>query len=521
MRQYFCKSSFPSVIDFQFYKSTDLDFKMAQQAAETRMALNVAATRHNPAIETAARLPWIEVAKDAPYFVTDQGADWTPIGQNDAITWPELKGLFLRKDLERAETYLQMLAQHGVTCLRLMLEYCQGENRYFENPIGHFQPNMVRLWDDLFALCEKHGLRILLTPYDTFWMWLRWSKHPYKKENGGPCAKRNQWLLCQQTRAAIKQRLLFATERWGGSGALFAWDIWNEIHPAHAGDTVENFSEFVSDISSFLRHAELRLHGRAHPQTVSVFGPVLKKEPQAAACIFRHPALDFASVHFYETNTIDHPKNTVDAAIATGRLTWEALAHIENNRPFFDSEHGPIHTFKDKHKSLPEPFDDEYFRHMQWAHFASGGAGGGMRWPNRHPHSLTAGMRKAQQALARFLPLIHWQQFRRRNLNNEIRIPDNTFAVFGCGDSEQAILWLLRKNNISKNGMLNKESDAIPMFAQIPGLKPGNYRLTVWDTETGTAVSVFETEHGAEKYLSLPLIPIKTDLAFAIRRMRS
>src|SRR3712207_8786775 len=53
-------------------------------------------------------------------------------------------------------------------------------------------------------------------------------------------------------------------------------------------------------------------------------------------------------------------------------------------------------------------------RHMQWAHFAAGAAGGGMRWPNRRPHVLTEGMRKAQHALAGFLPLIDWAHFRRR-----------------------------------------------------------------------------------------------------------
>jgi hypothetical protein len=492
---------------------------MAQQSAGTHTNLYIEKHRQKSGAAHAPCLPWIEVAKDAPYFVTDSGNDWTPIGQNDAITWPELKGVFLRKDLATAEAYLAMLARHGVTCLRLMLEYCHGENRYLEKPVGRFQPNMIRLWDDLFALCGKWGLRILLTPYDTFWMWLRWRHHPYRKENGGPCDKRNQWLLCPDTRFAIKQRLRFATERWGGSGALFAWDIWNEIHPAHAGDSVEMFAEFVEDIGSFLREAELRLHGRAHPQTVSVFGPVLQKEPQAAECIFRHPALHFASVHFYESGTIDHPKNTVDAAVSTGRLTREALTHTANNRPFFDSEHGPIHTFKDKRKTLPEPFDDEYFRHMQWAHFASGGAGGGMRWPNRHPHSLTAGMRSAQQALARFLPLINWQQFRRRNLNEEIVVSHKAFVAFGCGDAEQVVLWLLRTDSLTKKGMVNKDSEAIPVFAQLPGLKPGRYRLTVWDTATGSAVETFETHHATEKYLNLPLLHITTDLAFAIRRV--
>lgn len=493
--------------------------KMAQQSARTPFTSSVQEPLQKHSSNRTSRMPWINVAKHAPYFVTDEGKDWTPIGQNDAITWPELRGVFLRKDLATAEVYLRMLARHGVTCLRLMLEYCHGEHRYFEKPAGRFQPNMIRLWDAIFALCEKHGLRILLTPYDTFWMWLRWSHHPYKKVNGGPCDKRNQWLLCAGTRSAIKNRLAFATERWGGSGALFAWDLWNEIHPAHAGDSVEPFAAFVDDIASFLHLTELRLHGRAHPQTVSLFGPVLQKEPRAADCIFRHPALQFASVHFYESNTIDHPKNTVDAAISTGRLTREALAHITDQRPFFDSEHGPIHTFKDKRKTLPEPFDDAYFRHMQWAHFASGGAGGGMRWPNRHPHSLTAGMRQAQQALARFLPLINWQQFRRQNLNKEILVSDKAFAVFGCGDAEQAVLWLLRTNNLTKKGLPDLNSEALPAFAQIPGLRPGRYRLTVWDTATGTAVNSFETEHKAELYLSLPLLPITTDRAFAVRRI--
>ena len=492
---------------------------MVYQSEISQFSLPVKKHPKKHVLPSAPNLPWIHVAKDAPYFVTEEGNDWTPIGQNDAITWPELQGIFRRKDLVSVEAYLQKLSQHGVTCLRLMLEYCHGENRYFEKPVGYFQPNMVRLWDDLFALCEKWGLRILLTPYDTFWMWIRWKHHPYKKRNGGPCDKRNQWLLCAETRKAIKQRLLFATERWGGSGALFAWDIWNEIHPAHAGDSVACFNEFIEDISSFLRQTELRLYGRAHPQTVSVFGPVLYKEPAAAECIFRHPALDFASIHFYEAWTIDHPKNTVDAAISTGRLTREALGHTNNNRPFFDSEHGPIHTFKDHKTTLPEPFDDEYFRHIQWAHFASGGAGGGMRWPNRHPHTLTIGMRRAQHALADFLPLINWQEFQRKNLNKEMIVSNKAFAAFGCADEEQAVLWLLRTNTINFIGMLNQEAEAVTVDVQIPELKKGRYQITAWNTKCGSAIKVYETDYRSEQHFCLTTPPVITDLAFAIRRI--
>lgn len=493
---------------------------MALQSAGTQINLfDVGTQPQRSPVLAASGMPWIQVAKDAPYFTTDRGDDWTPIGQNDAITWPDLQGAFRRKDIAAVEGHLAWLVQHGVTCLRLMLEYCHGENRYFEKPVGHFQPNMIQLWDDIFALCEKYGLRILLTPYDTYWMWVRWKHHPYNQLNGGMCKKRTQWLLCADTCNAIKQRLLFTTERWGASGALFAWDLWNEIHPNHAGGNVEHFMAFVDDIGSFLRQTELRLYGRAHPQTVSVFGPVLTETPGAAECIFRHPALDFASIHFYEKGTIDHPKNTVDAAISTGRLTREALTHIQNKRPFFDSEHGPIHAFKDKKKTLTEPFDDEYFRHMQWAHFASGGAGGGMRWPNRHPHVLTHGMRKAQLALSLFLPLINWQQFRRRNMNHEIQVSDAAFAVFGCGDEEQAVVWLLRKNTINKKGMLIPDAAAVSVCVHIPGLRIGHYRITAWDTTMGIVVKIFEAALVSTNYLCVQAPPVKADIAMAVRRI--
>ena len=198
-------------------------------------------------------LQWISVAPDAPYFVDEDGAPWTPIGQNDAITWPELQGLFRRRDLPAVERHLHWLKAHGVTCLRLMMEYAQVRHRYFERPAGRVVPDMVRLWDDLFAMCERIGLRILLTPVDTFWTWLHWRWHPWNKANGGPLDRPSRLLLCGETRALIKARLEYAVRRWGGSGALFAWDLWNEIHPANAQDSADCFGEVIHDLSTHIR----------------------------------------------------------------------------------------------------------------------------------------------------------------------------------------------------------------------------------------------------------------------------
>lgn len=440
-----------------------------------------------------------------------------PIGQNDAITWPDLGGCYGRRDLASVERYLATLAGHGVTCLRLMLEYSQGQRHYFERPAGRFQPRMIQLWDDLFALCEQYGLRILLTPFDTFWMWNRWSRHPYNCANGGPCADRARFLLCPETRKYVKARLAFATERWGASGVVFAWDLFNEIHPAQAESRGEPLYEIIEDLSTFLRELEIRLHGRAHPQTVSMFGPHMVLDPCLPGCILRHPSLDFASTHFYEEGTIDYPQNTVDAAISTGRLMREALAEISDERPFLDSEHGPIHSFKDHHLTLPEPFDDEYFRHMQWAHFASGGAGGGMRWPNRDPHGLTMGMRAAQRGLAGFLPFIEWRRFHRRNLNEELGISLPGVKGFACGDDQQAVIWLLRADSIGPDGLLRRDAEPVAPVLAIPGLRAGRYRATAWDTLSGVAVAEFQYDHTRDGQLCLEAPPFVADLALAIR----
>jgi hypothetical protein len=491
-----------------------------------RNSLDVECSFPSPTVERvlpeklSQSLPWIQVAQGAPYFITGTGEPWTPIGQNDAISWVELNGLFRRRNLPAVEAYLDHLKEHGVTCLRLMLEYAQVRHRYIERSIGTFVPSMVQLWDDLFRLCERIGLRILLTPFDTFWTWLHWKHHPYNSRNGGPLRHPSRLLLCSDTRQAIKNRLTFAVERWGGSGALFAWDLWNEIHPAQAEGSADCFGEFIHDLSHHVRSLEVRLYGRSHPQTVSLFGPELSLRPHLPMKepIFRHPDLDFASLHIYETGTIDNPRNTVDAAVSMGRIVQDALAEIHDNRPFLDSEHGPIHSFKDHKRTLPEPFDDEYFRHMQWAHLASGGAGGGMRWPNRNPHTLTRGMRKAQQAMSGFLPLVDWSRFRRTSLNSQIETSSRAVACFGCGDDAQAVIWLLRKDSIGQSGTLRTDAQPVHLSIRIPQLRPGRYRVTGWNTLEGRICATLEAERGGGAFVEVQVPPFTADLALAITK---
>lgn len=459
-------------------------------------------------------MSWISVAPGAPYFVDESGAPWHPIGQNDAISWPELEPLFRRRDLAAVERHLCWLRDNGVTCLRLMLEYAQVRHRYIEKPAGRFVPAMVQLWDDLFAMCERVGLRILLTPLDTFWMWLHWRHHPWNKANGGPLVHMSQALLCGETREAVKARLEFAVRRWGGSGAFFAWDLWNEIHPAHAQESVDCFGEVIHDLSTHVRRLEMELYCRTHPQTVSLFGPELWWKPhlELREPIFRHPDLDFATIHIYKARSIDDPRDTVTPARAMGEIVRECLAETPRLRPFLDTEHGPIHSFKDRKKTLPAAFDDEYFRHTAWAHLASGGAGGGMRWPNRHPHVLTPGMREAQRTMAAFMPLIDWTTFQRSNWNEDVQAKG--YDVFACGDARQAVVWLLRKRALAADGRMRDDLEPSSARVVLPGLR-GPVRVTEFDTVRGQVVA--EQVVDAIDTVCFDSTPFGADRAFAIQ----
>jgi mannan endo-1,4-beta-mannosidase len=461
----------------------------------------------------------LRVAPSGRYFETFDGEPFLFIGFNDAVHWPGLAGLFRSRDLDTVDQYLADAASNGVTVLRVMLEYAHREGRYFERPAGRFNPGMVRLWDELFSRCEAHGLRILLAPWDNFWMARRWHKHPYNVANGGPAAEPGSFFTDPAVIEATKERLRFVARRWGGSGVLAAWDLFNEIHP-YWGGTAQEQADVITVLSDAIREEEQKAWGFTRPQTVSVFGP--RPDPEYEDLIFHHPNLDFATTHIYE-GAIDYPQDTVAPALTMAGWVRHAFERLDSRgttrRPFLDTEHGPIHLFNDHRKYLPEPFDDEYERHLMWAHLASGGAGSGMRWPARHPHVTTPGMRRALGSLSQFARLLDWRHFQPRSLDAETQVPGpETVHVFGCQDEDQAVVWLLRAGSPGHKGPLPTR-DALPgVTLTLRGMAPGDYCVRPWDTSAGRGMPCVGVTVAENGLLRAALPPLASDLALTVRR---
>lgn len=457
----------------------------------------------------------LRVAPGGRYFETAEGSPFLFIGPNDAVTWQGLQGLFQRRNLAEAEAYLADLAAHGINMLRLMLEYCHHDGYCFESPVGHFNPDLVQLWDDLFALCERHGMRVLLAPWDNFWMARRWHRHPYNHANGGPAHGPAAFFTDEATIQATERRFQFVIERWGGSPALAAWDLFNEIDPYWGGGPAEQHA-VISRLSHTIREAERRLWGFTRLQTVSVFGP--RPSEGYEALIFRHPDLDFATTHIYSEGAIDYPFETVAPAVAMARWVRHALERVAPGRPYMDTEHGPIHMFNDHNRALPEAFDDEYERHLAWAHLASGGAGSGMRWPARDPHLLTPGTKRMLRGMAAFADLLAWGTFAPQDANAEVEVGACRVIPFACRDEQQAIIWLLRdKPPHQAEGMLPERPPLEDVPLSLHGLARGRYRVTLWDTRAGSARGELRAEVADDGRLPLTIPELPNDLALAVR----
>jgi mannan endo-1,4-beta-mannosidase len=140
-----------------------------------------------------------------------------------------------------------------------------------------------------------------------------------------------------------------------------------------------------------------------------------------------------------------------------------------------------------------------------------------MRWPNRRPHRLTPGMHAAQRALSAFLPLVDWPRFRRRAIDVRVVNAPADLAAVACGDAGQAVIWLVRRDSLGADGRLRRDVAPIRPRLMVPGLAPGRYRATAFDTDAGRVCETVSAEIGHGGGLTLETPPFVTDIALAIR----
>ena len=456
-------------------------------------------------------MAYVRVAPGGRYFMTEDGRPFLVIGHNDAMPWPHMHNLKGEQDTATTKAYIKTLVEHGVTVLRIMLEYCQDQRWFFERPVGKPVPEIVQYWDNLIGLCERHGMRLLVLFWDTFFLSRRWKHHPYSKPGTG---FQNQQSMCTSPEGIEheKRRIQFFIERWGNSPAIFGYDLFNEIHP-HWGGTPEDQHRWVADMARFVKQQEMERWGKRHLLTVSVFGS--RPEGGYVDLIFRHPELDFATTHVYQSDARDNPKDTVTGALIMQDAVKYAYSQMTDVRPYMDTESGPIFSYMHLKRKMTEEFEVEYYHNMSWAHLATGGAGSGMRWPFRSPHTLSPAMHDVEQGMAQVVSgcNLDWLRFSPQPIDHLLRVVERvdennhepeSVIPFGCSDGEQALIWLLRDP-----GVTERSSHRL-IELLLANLKPGEYVAEFWETYSGSKIgrqSVIasnDTQQDAHTRLSLP-----------------
>ena len=353
------------------------------------------------------------------YFVHEKGQPFIPISVNHNPDWPELEQanpLAKDYDPDRTDRWFQKMADKGINLVRLMVETPPSGN--LEETPGVFRPEHVQWLDTIFLAARHHGIKLMVTPYDTFWMNLRAETSPYWAANGGPIHEKIDFLTKPEIIELQKGRMKFLIDRYGNLGTVFAWEIMNEID-LWWGATPAQVKAWADEMTRFVRSYQVKRWGRSHLLTMSLAVPEPKGDWAEQA--FRRPDLDFATAHLYVGRTrATKPGEEIGAGDDFADGVRHALSEIRDHRPFFDGESGPIdHWVED------EKLDDKLFHQMSWSHLMAGGAGPGTRWPYRNPHHVTFRMLDTLHAMRTFTDAVPWQKLAASSVPIEAKLSES------------------------------------------------------------------------------------------------
>ena len=407
----------------------------------SRSPLLKSAQLARPLVSTDVRIEdFIQVMPKGRFFQHVDGVPFTPIGYNHNPDWePFVLANPSREDYEPevSDRYMAHLHDSGVNVIRLMIETPPSGN--LEDPIGHFSPEHVRWIDNIFLSARKHQIKLIITPWDTFWMNLRWETTPYNPALGGLVKNRIDFIREPEVRKQEKARLKYMIDRWGNTGDVFAWELLNEADNWW-GASAAQLDDWTHDMAQFVRQYEHKKWGRNHLVNVSFMESMPKGDLGRLA--YDSPDLDYASTHLY-IGASRAPKDRFGPALTEVEGVAYSLGKLCDTRPYIDTENGPIDRWIDD-----PTLDEDVFLGMIWAHMASGAAGSGFRWPYRHPHHLTEGMLQHLKQMSAFAEAVPWHELSGSYVPISISSADGSAnACFGT--EHAAILWSTAKGQYS------------------------------------------------------------------------
>jgi len=422
------------------------------------------------------------ISPNGKYVVFDDGTPFIPIGFNRYNLFDASK----HPNGWDTASYLRNAAYHGVNTLRIWLESEGARGKWLETAPGVYNEKQAKRIDDIFDLCEKFGIYLIVSPWDTW----RIKHHPQQGAlyiSDGPLSASGEYITHPYALKMVKKKWKYVIDRWGDRKNLLAWDLINEIDVFSMEPDIQK--KWIEEVGFYIKHVDKH----RHLTTLSISQQVKDFS------IFNSPYIDIVQPHFYAGN----PEKGVGDM--PSMLQWLLYTRrggfMQFGKPVLYGElglgHGGHHP--------------KWTRNVMWTSIALGSAGTSMRWTDqgtwgevsKEEYLYTAGLR-------RFIDLVNWKDFQTSHrATYEIQTSAKDTRLYASIDANQAVIWI---NGIAQDDRLYEPE------ISIQPLDPGNYFIYIIDADTGEIIER-TSAHKTSRPLVFRTPPFTEHIACYIERI--
>lgn len=410
--------------------------------------------------------------RNSRYFEFSDGRPYFPIGHNICWADSQLKTYdydnYFRKMAAARENFTRI----WMASWSLELEGARLDDYRLDNA--------WRL-DHILAFARTYGIYVKLC-FDNFYDFAQRRHSPYWRAHGGMCERPADFFTSEEAKTHYRRRLRYIAARWAHAPQVMAWEFWNEMDytPSERGKVLSRKEPYMLDWTAEMAAQLRQLDPYAHLITNTLAAYTDWPE------FWAMPALDFVQLHSYIYEDWEPTPKQYDVA---AMVIDQALDFAQFRKPFLIAEFG-FHPTGGNNRLNKLDRTGIHLHNALWASSLSGAAGAPMLWwwdDYVEPNDLYYHYR----ALGRFLEGVDWPGQPWEAIRDDGR---SNLRIVGLRAPTQALLWFQHPHNTWHRRLVKGEPVPLlqPFSLSLPGLRPGAYRLTWYDTYNGAIITESE-----------------------------